>query len=218
MGTTLSLRVICCAGAAAALAGCSTSPDRSDPDGRGYFVDQDTAMSRGGVSNYVFAGSDERRGTERTGREDEPTTAQATEPSAESSEATASREQYAGAIDREKAQELVSDLRDDLLFDTGSTDLKSGADEKLGELASYLRSNPDVMIRIEGYADSTGSSDFNKSLSQQRAEVVSSLLKERGVGDDQLRISAYGERKPVASNRSEEGRALNRRVELHLEA
>ena len=80
--------------------------------------------------------------------------------------------------------------------------------------AEALRECPNVRTAAEGHTDSVGNDAYNQSLSQRRAESVRDYLTSQGVLPDRLQARGYGESRPVADNSSEDGRALNRRVEL----
>jgi len=80
--------------------------------------------------------------------------------------------------------------------------------------AQTLRECPNVRTAVEGYTDSVGSEAYNQGLSQRRAESVTDYLSSHGVSADRLSPKGYGESNPIADNSTEEGRALNRRVEL----
>lgn len=102
----------------------------------------------------------------------------------------------------------------DVLFETAKANLNASAQNSLTKLAMYLADNPDRNILIEGHTDSRGSDEYNMGLSLRRADSVATFLERNGV--DRLRIvtKGYGEMYPVASNGTDEGRQLNRRVEL----
>jgi outer membrane protein OmpA-like peptidoglycan-associated protein len=102
----------------------------------------------------------------------------------------------------------------DVLFDTGQSSLKPGADLVIGRLAAFLNANPQTKIMIEGHTDSRGSDEYNDALSERRARSVASALSVRGVGQDNLRTMGRGKAFPVASNDTPEGRQQNRRVEI----
>jgi len=78
-----------------------------------------------------------------------------------------------------------------------------------------LQECPDVAVGIEGHTDSVGPEAYNQSLGQRRADSVRGYLVSQGVPAARLTTRSYGETRPVASNDTDEGRALNRRVELH---
>lgn len=102
----------------------------------------------------------------------------------------------------------------DVLFDTASTTLKSGADRTIDRLAEFLMQNPMRGIVIEGYTDSRGSEEYNRELSAGRAEAVKQALVDQGISPDRIRTRGLGESYPVASNDTTTGQQLNRRVEV----
>ncbi|MFA5628260.1 MAG: OmpA family protein [Thiohalomonadaceae bacterium] len=102
----------------------------------------------------------------------------------------------------------------DLLFDTGKSELKSGAARNLAKLAAFLNQYKDRSVLIEGHTDSVGSETYNLGLSQRRADSVKSWLVSQGVDPARLVTSGKGESSPVAGNDSASGRQLNRRVEV----
>lgn len=83
--------------------------------------------------------------------------------------------------------------------------------------AEALRNNPGVRVKVEGYTDSIGADAYNMSLSERRAESVRRVLVEKGVPAPRLSAEGFGKSNPVASNATEDGRRLNRRVELKVE-
>lgn len=104
----------------------------------------------------------------------------------------------------------------DVLFDVNKADLKPGAQRSLEKLAQFLKEYPERTVSIEGFTDSTGSDQYNKQLSEQRAQAVRDALAGMGVASDRVAIRGYGEQYPVANNGTAAGRQLNRRVEIVL--
>lgn len=104
----------------------------------------------------------------------------------------------------------------DILFELGSTRLTANSKTNLAVLADSLKSQKELQIEVAGYTDSTGRASTNLRLSQARAEAVRDFLVQQGVPADRLTAKGYGIADPVASNKTVSGRALNRRVELHL--
>lgn len=100
-------------------------------------------------------------------------------------------------------------------FESGRSRLLPGSAAILDEVAASLVANPDVRIEIAGYTDNTGSIAVNTRLAAARAEAVRSYLARRGVSPDRMVARGYGPVNPLASNATAEGRARNRRVELH---
>jgi outer membrane protein OmpA-like peptidoglycan-associated protein len=98
----------------------------------------------------------------------------------------------------------------DVLFDTNKATLKSGADQRLQRLATFLQSNPNERLIIEGYTDSTGSEDYNEELSQRRAQAVADALTAQGVPASRFQVVGRGQAFPVATNSTPAGRQQNR--------
>ena len=100
-------------------------------------------------------------------------------------------------------------------FDHNSAVVKSGSEKVLREIAKYLKRNPKVKLYVVGHTDGAGSYDYNLKLSLKRAEaVVRRLVKEYGISPKRLKAVGVGPVAPVDTNRTSEGRARNRRVEL----
>lgn len=105
----------------------------------------------------------------------------------------------------------------DALFATGKADLKAGTQASFDRLANRLNESPDRKIVVEGHTDSTGSDEYNLTLSQQRADAVKNYLIGKGVASDRVSAVGKGEGFPVASNDTASGRQQNRRVEVIIE-
>ncbi len=100
-------------------------------------------------------------------------------------------------------------------FDTDRADLKIGASKTLEEVVKLFKTHAELRIEIQGHTDSTGSDEHNRDLSKRRAQTVEAYLQLYGITKDRLECTGHGESKPTGDNSTEEGRALNRRVELH---
>lgn len=112
---------------------------------------------------------------------------------------------------------LVIALAGDILFDSGKAKLKEEAKPVLLELAGVLKQLPDRMFQVAGHTDNMGAEDLNWELSMQRAlTVVKFLIKDGGVGGQQLSAGGYAMYQPVADNAADAGRQINRRVEFLL--
>jgi outer membrane protein OmpA-like peptidoglycan-associated protein len=86
---------------------------------------------------------------------------------------------------------------------------------KLMDFASKLKSdNRSVYIEIQGHTDATGTADYNMGLGEERAEAVRLFLNEQGVALNRMNTISYGETAPVADNKTKDGRAQNRRVNI----
>jgi outer membrane protein OmpA-like peptidoglycan-associated protein len=111
---------------------------------------------------------------------------------------------------------LVLDMPSELTFAVGSANIEPNFRATLDKVASTLGQYEKTYVDVMGHTDSTGSDDFNQSLSERRASSVAGYLGSRGVQQARLATKGYGESQPVASNTTEEGRAANRRVEIRL--
>ena len=105
-------------------------------------------------------------------------------------------------------------LSSEVNFAFDSDALTPAAESTLDEVARRLREHTDVRIRIEGHTDSVGSAQYNQGLSERRANSVRTYLESQGIAGDRMIAVGYGEERPVASNDTDEGRALNRRVDI----
>jgi lipid-binding SYLF domain-containing protein len=102
----------------------------------------------------------------------------------------------------------------DLHFETGKADITPDSEATLNTVLTSLKNNPDWKIRVEGFTDNVGGQEANEKLSADRAEAVANWLADHGIDRTRLSSKGYGESRPIASNKSEDGRAKNRRVEL----
>jgi outer membrane protein OmpA-like peptidoglycan-associated protein len=114
---------------------------------------------------------------------------------------------------RDSARGLIVNMSD-VLFDTGSADLKPGAREKLAKISGILLAHPGLTLQIEGHTDSVGTDEFNMELSGRRADAVRDYLAQEGVAASTMTAKGFGKTVPVAANDTPEGRQRNRRVEL----
>ena len=121
-------------------------------------------------------------------------------------------------VTRPSEGEISVRLTNDILFDTDSYALRSASRSTLGELASNFQQYPDNRIIVEGHTDSTGSDAHNQQLSENRAASVADYLIDRGVASSKIVVYGFGEARPKTSNDTAEGRQLNRRVEIHIQA
>lgn len=101
-----------------------------------------------------------------------------------------------------------------LRFDTDKSTLQPGAEPLLDDIATALKNFPDWSLRIVGHTDASGSAETNERLSLERADTIKVALVDRGIDPDRLMAGGAGQDRPIASNETEEGKALNRRVEL----
>jgi outer membrane protein OmpA-like peptidoglycan-associated protein len=101
-------------------------------------------------------------------------------------------------------------------FDFGSAALKPGFTPALNKVSDILQRYPQTIIHVVGHTDSVGSEAYNQQLSEKRAQSVVSYLAQQGVDKARLYPSGRGELEPRATNDTEAGRELNRRVEIYV--
>lgn len=99
-------------------------------------------------------------------------------------------------------------------FDTGKDTIKAESEPLLAEIVTLLNDNSDLQLTVEGHTDNVGNAKANKKLSEKRAAAVKKWLVGKGVSAKRLATAGFGDSKPVGDNRTEDGRAKNRRVEL----
>lgn len=101
-----------------------------------------------------------------------------------------------------------------LNFKSGTTALMNGAENELNQIAFTMKTFPGSTVRVEGFTDNTGSAAVNQTISTKRAVIIKNELVSRGVRADRVLAVGMGQRNPIASNDTEEGRAQNRRIEF----
>lgn len=132
-----------------------------------------------------------------------------------------------GAADQEKTINRTIELRRisvgatsilrNIYFDYDKATFKTESYTELNKLEAMLRQNQNVKVEIGGHTDAYGKWDYNKQLSQKRAEAVKDYLTKKGIDPRRIKAVGYGESRPLASNDDEdEGRELNRRVEFKV--
>jgi outer membrane protein OmpA-like peptidoglycan-associated protein len=106
------------------------------------------------------------------------------------------------------------ELKQTIYFDFNKASIKPISFPLLNEVALAMKDHANIRVRIEGHTDSRGNDGYNLNLSQRRAESVRSFLISAGVGPERMEPRGFGETVPIADNRTEAGRAQNRRVEF----
>ncbi|WP_460155869.1 OmpA family protein [Pseudomonas sp. S2_H10] len=126
--------------------------------------------------------------------------------------------QYPVSVAPEPAQSEVITLSDagDVLFAFNKSDLTPTAKSQLDALMSKFEDASVVSIKVVGHTDSVGSDAYNQALSERRASSVAEYLFSQGVAPNKVTSEGKGESQPIADNGTDEGRAKNRRVELHI--
>jgi len=121
-------------------------------------------------------------------------------------------------VQRVEQDTLLLRFDSDILFQPDSAQLGPATRGTVEEVADVLSDYRKTAVVVQGHTDSTGPANHNLNLSQRRAETVESALVSHGVAPQRVVASGYGETMPVATNSSERGRQLNRRVEILLKA
>lgn len=120
------------------------------------------------------------------------------------------------AVSQTADNQLMLNIPSDISFAVGRSDIQPNFAPVLDQFAMGLRNNPYSDVRIVGHTDSTGSDAVNNPLSVDRAASTRNYLVNRGVDGRRIAIDGMGERYPIASNDTAEGRARNRRVEIFV--
>ena len=126
-----------------------------------------------------------------------------------------------GAVFNTRTLEIVYELPKavvlkDLHFASGKHEIQAKSYAVLDQLAEYLIRKKTLKIRVEGHTDSDGSEASNLTLSQNRAKAVKSYLEKKGVDASLIVTEGFGEAKPIGDNATTDGKAQNRRTEIHL--
>jgi OOP family OmpA-OmpF porin len=105
-----------------------------------------------------------------------------------------------------------------VLFDFDKADVKSKYHDELKRVSDYMKAYPWEKAVLEGHTDSKGTDEYNMKLSQRRVDNIKNyLVNKLGISADRLTAIGYGESRPIATNDTEEGRQLNRRVQAVME-
>ncbi len=115
-----------------------------------------------------------------------------------------------------QGNQIVLNMPSNITFDTDSSRVKPQFNDTLVSVGLVLKKFDKTLIDVYGFTDSTGSDEYNLSLSQDRAVSVATALANQGVSQRRFYITGKGEDDPIASNSTESGRAQNRRVEILL--
>ena len=105
--------------------------------------------------------------------------------------------------------------KEKITFKSGKSEVADSSFQVIGMLAMIIRSCA-TTLEIAGHTDDKGDAKINQALSQRRAEVVAKHLARHGVPGEQMRANGYGESQPIADNRTDAGRKINRRIEFRV--
>ncbi len=120
------------------------------------------------------------------------------------------------AVTQTQDNQLKLDIPSDISFAVGRSDIQSNFAPVLDRFAEGLRNNPNTDVRIIGHTDNTGSDAVNNPLSLDRAASTRNYLTGRGIDGRRIAIEGMGERQPIATNETADGRSRNRRVEIYV--
>ena len=104
---------------------------------------------------------------------------------------------------------------DGIYFDFNKATLKTESNKAILSTVALMQRYPDLVLAVHGHTDSKGSDTYNMTLSAERAASVRNAIISHGIENTRLQSQGFGESKPIASNDTDDGRAENRRVELH---
>lgn len=110
----------------------------------------------------------------------------------------------------------VTIVLNNVFFDFDKADLKPESYPELDRIASVMKERPDMEIEVSGHTDSMGPESYNQGLSRRRAQAVVTYLTRSGINANRLKVTYFGESKPIESNETDEGRSRNRRVEFKI--
>ncbi len=113
-------------------------------------------------------------------------------------------------------QGIITKLKGDITFKTGKSQVRPEATERLKEMADVLKKYPENNITVIGHTDATGSEPINEKLSKERAMTVKKILVSNGVPAQSINTLGVASTDPIDTNKTTEGRAANRRVELAI--
>ena len=120
------------------------------------------------------------------------------------------------AVSQTQDNQLKLDIPSDISFAVGRSDIQSNFAPVLDRFADGLRNHPNTDVRIVGHTDNTGSDAVNNPLSLDRAASTRNYLTGRGIDGRRIAIEGMGERQPIATNDTAQGRSRNRRVEIFV--
>lgn len=128
----------------------------------------------------------------------------------------AERRAHQVEIERLQNENLKITMNNEVSFDFNSATIKPAFHQTLNKVADILKRYNRSLVRVVGHTDNIGSSSYNQQLSQRRADAVAWYLEDRGVAATRIASTGRGESEPRATNNTEAGRQLNRRVDIFI--
>jgi len=119
-------------------------------------------------------------------------------------------------IQLDKIEKGESYVIDNILFEFNKAYLKKESRDLLNGLLHIMQRDPSLKIEIRGHTDSVGNDNYNRKLSERRADAVAEYLIKNGISPERLNSVGFGESKPIADNKTKEGRKKNRRTEFYF--
>ncbi|MFY8035748.1 MAG: OmpA family protein, partial [Cyclobacteriaceae bacterium] len=107
-------------------------------------------------------------------------------------------------------------ILDHLIFEMGRAVINSKSYQSLDEVVAMMKDNTKVVIQLEGHTDNIGNAEKNMKLSQDRVDAVKKYLVSKGIDKNRIKTKAFGGTQPLSNERTEEAKALNRRVEMRV--
>lgn len=187
---------------------------------RVYMADQKVEIARARAATRLAEDQRMRLSEERGDARLDARTREADKAHADATAARSSEADMQKRLDDLKARETERGIvvtLGDVLFDSGSAQLRENAGDSMNKLVSFLTQYPDRRVLIEGHTDNVGSHTFNQELSRRRADSVRQRLEKSGIALGRMSVSGMGLQRPVATNGTASGRQQNRRVEIIIE-
>ena len=138
------------------------------------------------------------------------------EPEPETEQVKEIKQAIQQAVKEEKKEFTIDfeKLSKQSLFEFNSDKVAKDNYAGLNVVAKFLKSSPNVSVKVEGHTDNVGAKEYNQKLSERRAKSVADYIISKGVDSSRVTTQGFGFSKPIASNKTKEGRAKNRRTEL----
>lgn len=177
----------------------------------------DAQLARGEAGRAQADAQLARDEADRSRRDAEAARAAGTQSEAAAARRAAEMQRQIELLEAEITSRGVVLTLGDVLFATASAQLQGGAHANLDKLVNFLNQYPDQRVHVEGHTDNVGAPEYNRDLSQRRADSVRHFLTQQGIASGRITTAGLGMDRPVASNASANGRQMNRRVEIIIE-